>query len=130
MNLCFNYKEKIINIELKNKRYNINKYNPTAINSIEFVNQHSVSDDKLLFTNKLQRNNGTRIEILKKVIYDLIKRPNNLDYYFDGRDISMQTKNDINKLQRLDKILKLYDFIPDNELIFKYASNARFLESI
>jgi len=128
MSFCFNYNEKVIDNNLENKKYKINKYCPTSINSIEFVNQHSVKDNKLLFTNKLQRNSGNRIEMLKKCISDLMLYPDNLNKYFEGKDISMSTKADINKLNRLDGILKLYDEIPDNKLIIKYAPNYKFYQ--
>lgn len=127
MSFCFKYNKYINNYNLISRKYgDKTKYQSTDINSIEFVNQHSVCDDGLLFTNRLQRASGNRIDVLINVISDLMNNPNNLDKYFEGKDISFKTLDDKRKLDRLDQILKLHDEVPDNEFVFKYAPNQRY----
>lgn len=127
MNFCFKYNENVADRSLLVKKYkNKRKYQPTYINSLEFINKHSVQNDSLYFTNKLQRNSGNRVNMLKKIINDLVLFPNKLDEYFNGEEISMITRADVNKLKRLDGIFKLYDNIPIEEKIIKYAPNKKF----
>lgn len=129
MNFCFKYNENVTDSSLVDKKYkNKRKYQPTYINSLEFINKHSVQNDSLYFTNKLQRSSGNRINMLKKITNDLVLFPDKLDDYFNGEEISMLTKADVNKLKRLDGILKLHNNIPSEEKIIKYAPNKRFYD--
>lgn len=107
MNFCFKYNTNIVKSTNISNKYNIKKYVGKNVESVDFVNQHSIKDNRLQFSNMLQRNNSPRITMLINIISDLINNPNNLDYYFEGREISMITKKD--KLDRPNNILKLKD---------------------
>lgn len=126
MNFCFKYNTNIVKSTNINNKYNIKKYAGKNVESVDFVNQHSIKDNHLQFSNMLQRNNSPRITMLVNVISDLINNPNNLDYYFEGREISMITKKDKDKLDRLNNILKLNDNVPNNEMLIKYVPNYNF----
>lgn len=127
MSFCIKYNQNLTDSDHIRDYYSIDKYKSTSINSIEFVNQHSKKDNKLLFTNHLQRSKGQRIDVLKSSISDLLNNPNNLDFYFDGREISIITKADYKKVDRMYNILKLYDIIPEEkQKIIKYAPNKNF----
>lgn len=126
MNFCFKYNTNIVKSTNINNKYNIKKYAGKNVESVDFVNQHSIKDNRLQFSNMLQRNNSPRITMLVNVISDLINNPNNLDYYFEGREISMITKKDKDKLDRLNNILKLNDNVPNNEMLIKYVPNYNF----
>lgn len=126
MNFCFKYNTNIVKSTNINNKYNIKKYAGKNVESVDFVNQHSIKDNHLQFSNMLQRNNSPRITMLVNAISDLINNPNNLDYYFEGREISMITKKDKDKLDRLNNILKLNDNVPNNEMLIKYVPNYNF----
>lgn len=130
MSFCFKYKEiktiqssDVIKGKIINKYKTQKKYIPDEIKNIDFVNQKSVQDDSLLFTNKFQRRSGKRITAIRNLIKELNKNPNSIKYYFDGRDVECRNEYDIKKLERLDAILKLNDVLPSNALISKYAPN-------
>lgn len=127
MNFCFNYSTPIINKNI-GINYSIKKYNTTDIKSINFINNHSIKSNELRFTNKLQRNNSLRIKSITNFINDVNNNPNILDYYFEGREISLLTKRDQYKLERLDKILKLNSNVPENGMIIKYTPNKRYYD--
>jgi len=131
MNLCFKYNNYSDKIEPNYflKKHRIGKYSKEVdkIDKIIFVNKYSVNDKKLTFTNKLERKNSSRNNKLKRVIKDLMENPNLFNELFEGNDITnKENSNDKWKLTRLDKILRLYDNIPNNQLIFKYAPTSKY----
>lgn len=126
MSFCFKYNSPIVSSNFKSNNYNLKKYIGKNVKSVDFVNQHSVKSNKLYFTNMFQRNNSPRINSIIMAFSDLTSNPDNLDYYFEGREISLITNNDYEKLKRLDSILRLYDNVPENEMIIKYAPNERY----
>ena len=123
MNFCFNYNEKKIEENVFLKKYRkIDKYKELEINKIIFKNIHSIQDDNLKFTNKIERANSPRINAIKNCISDLIESPENFNLYFDGDSINYKKEtNDAWKLNRLDKILKLNSLIPNQDILYKYA---------
>ena len=101
------------------KKYK-NKYQNVVTQEIVFVNQHSVKDDLLRFTNFLERSSSTRNTELKKYIDNCKQNPSYFDSNFSGRDVSEQTIKDIKKVERVKKILKLYSNFPNqNEIVYK-----------
>lgn len=133
MSFCFNYNScttiknsDVIKNKIIEKYNNRKKYIPDKIKSVYFANKVSVQDDKLLFTNKFQRSSSKRILAIRNMVNELVKNPDSIKYYFDGRDLECRTEYDIYKLERLDAILKLNDTIPSNVLVSKYAPNQNY----
>lgn len=127
MSFCFNYREKTFEDNYYLKKYKKGRYKELQINEIKFVNNKSVQDEILYFTNKFQRKTGARIDSIKNFVHDLIKTPQILNDFFDGEDISHKSNtNDDKKLKRLDGILKLYEEYPINSLVYKYAPNEKY----
>ena len=121
MNLSGKYnKQKIFSSQINNKYKN--KYQKVDTKQIIFINQYSVKDDNLKFTNFLERNSSTRNLYLKKIIDNCLINPQFFDNNFIGRDVSIQTPSDLQKIKRVKKILELYDNFPKNyETIYKAA---------
>ena len=121
MNLSGKYnKQKIFSSQINNKYKN--KYQKVDTKQIIFINQYSVKDDNLKFTNFLERNFSTRNLYLKNIIDNCLINPQFFDNNFIGRDVSIQTPSDLQKIKRVKKILELYDNFPKNyETIYKAA---------
>ena len=121
MNLSGKYnKQKIFSSQINNKYKN--KYQKVDTKQIIFINQYSVKDDTLKFTNFLERNFSSRNLYLKKIIDNCLINPQFFDNNFIGRDVSIQTPSDLQKIKRVKKILELYDNFPKNyETIYKAA---------
>ena len=119
MNLSGKYnKQKIFSSQINNKYKN--KYQKVDTKQIIFINQYSVKDDNLKFTNFLERNFSTRNLYLKNIIDNCLINPQFFDNNFIGRDVSVQTHRDLQKIKRVKKILELYDNFPQNyETIYK-----------
>lgn len=126
MSFCFNYEKKEIEENYFLKKYKLGKYKELEVNKINFINKYSVNDEKLCFTNKLQRINSPRINAIKNVITDLSFNTNVLNDCFNGEEINLKTLADLKKLDRVDKILKLYDNQPNNTTVYKYAPNSNY----
>ena len=119
MNLSGKYnKQKIFSSQI-NKKYK-NKYQKVDTKQIIFINQYSVKDDNLKFTNFLERNLSKRNLYLKKIIDKCLINPSFFDNNFIGRDVSIQTNSDLIKIKRVKKILELYANFPQSyETIYK-----------
>lgn len=127
MNFCFNYNDKRkIEENYFLKKYKKGKYGDLLIEKINFINKHSVQSDCLRFTNKLQRSSSKRIDAIRNIIKILEMNPTMLNEYFQGEDINQQSEKDLIKLERVDKILKLYEQYPNNSLVYKYAPNDKY----
>lgn len=128
MSFCFKYNEKsAIEENYFLKKYHKDKYKDLDIDKIDFINKSSVQNDNLCFTNKFERASSNRITQIKKAINDLCLNPEILNECYDGEEISYKTQNDILKMKRLDKILKLNDKFPTSDLVvYKYAPNSRY----
>jgi len=101
------------------------KYFEKPVSKIMFVHDYSVKSDELNFTNFFERITSTRNKIIKEVIQNCIQDPSFFTHYFIGDEVSLKTKRDISKRQRLHKIIALYNnFQADDDKLFKYVPNA------
>lgn len=108
-------------------RTNTKKYFDKPISKILFVNPYSVIDDRLNFTNFFQRKSCDRNNLIKETVLNCVNNPSFFNRYFEGEEISLETKRDRYKIKRLEMIIHLYDTVPAKEtLLFKYSPNARF----
>lgn len=97
------------------------RFSEVEYNKIELVNNYSVKDDKLYFTNFLSDTGHNTIkEKFKKVYNDIIVSPKNIDSYFEGTELYSGVSN-----KRLANIMNLYNMnlIEEDILnILKYKS--------
>ena len=98
-----------------------NKYRNIPTNEVVFLNKKSIKDDRLKFTNFLERGlSSSRNQEIKSTICTLIENPEKFDYVVKSRDISIQTRADLKKVKRVGEILQLNLEVPkSNQIIFK-----------
>ena len=98
-----------------------NKYRNIPTNEVVFLNKNSIKDDRLKFTNFLERGlSSSRNQEIKSTICTLIENPEKFDYVVKSRDISIQTRADLKKVKRVGEILQLNLEVPkSNQIIFK-----------
>ena len=115
--------------KLKPRLYNQKKYFDRPISKITFVHNYSVKNDDLHFTNFFQRVNSKRNIIIKKVISKCIESPDFFKKYFAGDEISLKTREDVYKRNRLHNIIALYNnFQVNDDKLFKYIPNSLYLK--
>ncbi len=120
MNLLGKYNNKKVIASKEYKKYQ-KKYQDVNTKKVVFVNQYSIKNDKLKFTNYLERKAlvGRNMELKNHINY-CITQPSYFDNNFEGREVSLKTETDIIKIKRLNDILNLYSNRPKtNEIIFK-----------
>ena len=98
-----------------------NKYKNVPTCEVIFINKESINDSHLKFTNFLERGlTSPRNKLIKNIICNLIEHPEEFDNIVESRDVSIQTRADLQKVKRVEKILKLNLKTPDpNQIIFK-----------
>lgn len=98
-----------------------NKYRNIPTNEVVFLNKKSIKDDRLKFTNFLERGlSSSRNQEIKSTICTLIENPEKFDYIVKSRDISIQTRADLKKVKRVGEVLQLNLEVPkSNQIIFK-----------
>lgn len=109
----------------KKRKYRINKkkYHSKSSKKIVFVNKHSINNKSLKFTNFLQRGiSNPRNQFIKNQIDNCIINPSYFDKNFEGREVSIQTNNNIKKIKRLNDILQCYQKFPhSNDIVYKFT---------
>lgn len=127
MNLQDKYKYKSYNGRYTQK-HSI-KYHVQSLQQIKFINDYSVNNSSLNFTNYFQREESKRGKIIKEIIDNCIKDPTFFEKNFYGSEITNGTKRDRYKIERLYRILNLYNKfeIPISN-VFKYKPNQKLKE--
>lgn len=110
--------------ERKDYFHEQSKYFDKPIKEIRFVHDYSVKNDRLEFTNFLERKNSRRNTVIKEVVSNCIKDYIFFKKHFYGREISQKTVADVEKKKRLHEIIALYDgFQANDDMLFKYKPN-------
>lgn len=108
---------------------NIKKYFDKPISNITFVHDYSVKTEQLKFTNFFQIKVHSRSNIIKEVIQNCISNPEIFKKYFAGTEISLKTKEDEYKINRLHQIIALYNnFQVNDNNLFKYIPNSLYVK--
>lgn len=108
---------------------NIKKYFDKPISNIIFVHDYSVKNEQLKFTNFFQRKVHGRNNTIKEVIQKCISNPEFFKKYFAGTEISLKTKEDEYKINRLHNIIALYNnFQANDNNLFKYIPNSLYVK--
>lgn len=97
------------------------RFSEVEYNNVELLNDYSVSDDDLYFTNFLSETGHNTMKNRFKTVYnDIVVNPKNIDNYFEGTELYSAVSN-----QRLIDIINLYNMnltVCDVTNILKYKS--------